>query len=250
MNLPLLPRSAGLALALAFAPLASAQVVLDAFTQPDGTFAGSYVQKYNSSAVWTIQGNTLWVQASNQYAALVWPSHTLSDIGDSFSIDIDINPSSFAHNGGLAVWKTATADGFSAANRAFEPRFDWTPNGGAYSFVSDNFNAAISGDATGWATLTVSLTGRTASDTLLTATLSGAGFTTLVNDFTVTGWLDPLYVGPSAFQGAGGNVRFDNFTFTSGSAIPEPSTYAALCGAAALGLAVWRRRRATRVTAY
>lgn len=38
----------------------------------------------------------------------------------------------------------------------------------------------------------------------------------------------------------GGLVHADNFSV---SAIPEPSTYAALAGAAALGLAVWRRRR-------
>ena len=43
-----------------------------------------------------------------------------------------------------------------------------------------------------------------------------------------------------------GSVYADNFSV---SAIPEPSTYAALAGAAALGLAVWRRRRAQAPTA-
>jgi hypothetical protein len=58
----------------------------------------------------------------------------------------------------------------------------------------------------------------------------------------------------SSFDGSGKLQFFDN---TSGltptvfldnislatSAIPEPSTYAAICGAAVLGLAVWRRKR-------
>lgn len=35
------------------------------------------------------------------------------------------------------------------------------------------------------------------------------------------------------------------FTGSTASAIPEPSTYAALAGVAALGLVAWRRRRAT-----
>jgi hypothetical protein len=44
----------------------------------------------------------------------------------------------------------------------------------------------------------------------------------------------------TALQGAGTDVRAD---LASVSAIPEPSTYAAIFGAAALGFAVWRRRR-------
>jgi len=39
------------------------------------------------------------------------------------------------------------------------------------------------------------------------------------------------------------SIRFDNFTLT---AIPEPSTFAALAGAGVLGLAAFRRRRSAR----
>jgi hypothetical protein len=42
---------------------------------------------------------------------------------------------------------------------------------------------------------------------------------------------------------SGGQTVFDNITLTA-SAIPEPSTYAAIAGAAMLGLALWRRKRA------
>lgn len=41
---------------------------------------------------------------------------------------------------------------------------------------------------------------------------------------------------------ASGTVRLDNLSFTA-TAIPEPSAYAAVAGALALGLAAWRRRR-------
>lgn len=40
-----------------------------------------------------------------------------------------------------------------------------------------------------------------------------------------------------------GDVGFGTLTVSAVSAIPEPSTYAALFGAAALGLAAWRRRQ-------
>ncbi len=43
--------------------------------------------------------------------------------------------------------------------------------------------------------------------------------------------------------GAAFRISFDSITL---AAIPEPSAYAAMAGALALGLAVWRRRNATR----
>jgi hypothetical protein len=49
-------------------------------------------------------------------------------------------------------------------------------------------------------------------------------------------------VGFGTISGVTGN--FDNFTLTQTSAIPEPSTYAALAGLAAFGLVCVRRRRA------
>jgi hypothetical protein len=42
-----------------------------------------------------------------------------------------------------------------------------------------------------------------------------------------------------------GSMFADNFSV---SAIPEPSTYAAMAGAAALGLAFWRRRKSRNAT--
>jgi hypothetical protein len=48
------------------------------------------------------------------------------------------------------------------------------------------------------------------------------------------------------FEGTGGNGSIGVFEVTATSAIPEPSTYAALVGAGVLGLALFRRRRASR----
>lgn len=60
------------------------------------------------------------------------------------------------------------------------------------------------------------------------------------------GWAAGAVLG-SADQGGGWGSLPSNFQFavtaTELTAIPEPSTYAAIAGAAMLGLAAWRRRR-------
>lgn len=59
---------------------------------------------------------------------------------------------------------------------------------------------------------------------------------TQITDWTIGGGTTPTL----AFR-----MTLDNLK-VSASAIPEPSTYAAVAGALVLGLAVWRRRSATR----
>lgn len=65
---------------------------------------------------------------------------------------------------------------------------------------------------------------------------------TIVN--TNGGWgLSDLTPGDTlTFAMAGNSFTFDSTVFTSVSAVPEPSTCAALVGVAALGLVGWRRR--------
>lgn len=82
------------------------------------------------------------------------------------------------------------------------------------------------------------------------ATPTGSSFTLGASDSTG----GTLISSPSLYASIYNNTTFnnrndyrtrsiDNFSVST-TAIPEPSTYAALGGLAALGLAVWRRRRA------
>lgn len=74
----------------------------------------------------------------------------------------------------------------------------------------------------------------------------------------VSGGFDIHLVGNSGYDseiGSGdgptlglGDVSIDNFVGTNLSAVPEPSTYAALFGACALGFAAWRRRQRRAAT--
>lgn len=68
--------------------------------------------------------------------------------------------------------------------------------------------------------------------------LTSIAATSLV-EFRIYGW---------GGTGSTGNLRLDDLTVNGSatSAIPEPSTYAAIAGACALGAAVWQRRRRSK----
>ncbi|ACB74999.1 PEP-CTERM sorting domain-containing protein [Opitutus terrae] len=221
-----------------------AQVVLDDFSS--NQFATSYAQKSGATS-WNVVGGQAQPETANSYSAFAWTEATLTNVGDSFSIDLMVQAVLPGQNGGLAVWASSTAYTNPAIDRLFEPRLSYTGNG--YEFTSEFNNqdgyliSALSGTPGFSPTLTVSVTDRTASSTTLTATLSGPGFDQLSHAYTFD-FTNPLYVGPSAWQATGGSTYFDNFTYTT-SAVPEPSTYAAIAGAAALGFAAWRRRGRT-----
>ena len=71
---------------------------------------------------------------------------------------------------------------------------------------------------------------------------SGAGSTMPVT-FNLNGLVtDHLILGIPAQDFVGGWTMMTEATFTT-SAIPEPSTYAAIAGAMGLGVAVWRKRK-------
>lgn len=147
----------------------------------------------------------------------------------------------------------------------------WSSAGHASGLVADGFNFAVS---------TVGKSGISVS---FDAAYTGAGPTSLTlavsfdnSNFTTTGfpsvlentWTAGSYQSGSTFNYPagfffgdsmlsdrsiiyfkvnagipnGGALQIDNFTV---SAIPEPSTYAALAGLGALGLACWRRRQKT-----
>jgi len=89
--------------------------------------------------------------------------------------------------------------------------------------------------------------------TAVTRTLSLAGSTWNTLNFApsanISVGLAAILTGPTITgfgiykTASSGSTRFDNFTIT---AIPEPSTFAALAGAGVLGLAAFRRRRSAR----
>lgn len=75
------------------------------------------------------------------------------------------------------------------------------------------------------------------------------GFTTAIQALSILGPFNPAAVEAMVITGDtfGGTARF-NFSFdnlAAVSAIPEPSTYAAIFGLLALGLVAYRRRRAS-----
>lgn len=220
---------------------AVAQTVLDDFSTDK--FSTDYVQKSVSPFTnhgWSVTGGQLQPDsvAAGGYSAFVWTSNSLANAGDWMSIDVSVDSSASDHNGGLSVWKSIDA---GTSDRAVEPRVSFNST---YGFVGDTWSSSVASESvTGPLTLKVTLNGHDASDTFITASLSNAGGLIDTHDFTISGFTGPIFVGPSAWQASAGNVAFDNLTYYSASAVPEPSTYAALVGAAALGAAAWRRRR-------
>ncbi len=81
-----------------------------------------------------------------------------------------------------------------------------------------------------------------------TSSFTGGGFTTVY--FPLTSWDATDFADIVRWKIGGGGVGTDAFRMSidhlalTASAIPEPSTYAALFGAAVLGFAFWRRRTA------
>jgi len=233
----------GLALA---APTIHAQtpVILDDFSTDK--FATSYVQKDVPGfgpGGWVVTGGLLQPESTSGsvggYAAFVWTSNALQNVGDSFSIDLLVAPLASGANAGFSIWTSNTA----TFDRVSEPRL---ASDQGYSFLGDasgDFWFDSVRDVSGPATLTITLTGRTATDTLISLNLSDTnGVLDWRPNEVISGYVGSLYVGPSAYAASGGNVAFDNLTFTA-AAVPEPATYAALFGLMALGLGLWRHAK-------
>lgn len=188
----------------------SAQVLntFDAFESPNTTFVGS----------WAANGDT----TSGDTAPIA-----------TFSQDVG----SYVFDGGLN-------DDTSGVYYFFDTAMDVSGS----SLLS--ISAQLLGGNTA-ATFQVTLfdnTGGSATAVFSTSDFVGSTFVTGTATLTTTTAFNATDVGSFVITGATLNgvdtlsLKIDELT-ASASAIPEPSTYAALAGVGALGLAAWRRRR-------
>ena len=112
------------------------------------------------------------------------------------------------------------------------------------TFAAPNtLNSVTSGDVVFYATGDTALTYLTSGDVI---TLSAGYLSYTGSPNTSAGYLGSLPANGyyNTFITDGSNTYASNLG--SGSAVPEPSTYAMFAGMGVLGFAVWRRRRTVR----
>ena len=134
--------------------------------------------------------------------------------------------------------------------------FTFTPASGfSLSMDSLTFGAFAGGSSTRSFYVFSSLSGFTTADPLLSVTYSASG--TVINNYSITLSGMPAYqnvTGPVEFRiydqagGTSSSIEIGNNIILNGtvSAIPEPSTYAALVGGFSLTIVALRRRRPAR----
>jgi hypothetical protein len=155
-------------------------------------------------------------------------------------------------NGGNAI--SVGLDSSSSLFLDFTTALGATGTRGNFRFIVQNgsqlyvSNSVYANNGSGTATLsgsallneTWAFYNPTASDLRLnTASFSAQSF----NDITAVGFAWTVNNFSGNINGGDAQFGVDRFTFAATTAIPEPSTYAALAGLAALGLVMWRRRR-------
>jgi hypothetical protein len=140
-----------------------------------------------------------------------------------------------------------------------DPANAWTLNSGTFTFnvpvgaANSRIEIAISGtgvnfnEAAGFGTANT-FSGSTGSMSLSSGDveaptfLAGNNYNVEIRFLSGTDYQDiGLAVGQTAGSAFGAALYDSHLSFTI-QAVPEPSTYAAFAGAAALGLAFWRRR--------
>jgi uncharacterized protein len=170
------------------------------------------------------------------------------------------------------VSSTSTTDQSNASNRAIGLRQTGSFGDPGAAFVFNFNSSGVTVSAINFDLMMLSVQTRSTSFTI------DYGLGSSPNSFTSLGtWTDPgafgttsitlssglaglsnqsnvqfriVTIGGSTGSGTRDSIGLDNFAMSySASAIPEPSTYAAIIGACALGVAAWQRRRKSQPAA-
>ncbi len=172
------------------------------------TFGQSFILTTNGTA--TQGGTAAWGYDGNIDGAAIAS-------GANMPISFNFTVASSAGITSAITWKVYFRGGSFANNGEHQIATGTVPGNGASTAVSGSGSYAFTTGATTSETyrayLEVDFTANTAANNTISVSMANSGF-------------------------GGGGISLNV------SAIPEPSTYAAIAGAAMLGLAVWRRRRA------
>jgi len=237
----------GLLLGLRPAPAFAAEAVNETFAGP----TLSPALELSSAGTFSYNGVATNTSNSRQYIRTVANDHNAFD----FSLAVTFTVPTDGGGAGMAFigFGSGTPDDgfygepleslyFRSSTNNFESGFLRPSINSATGQVSELTILGYPGPGTHRALLTKA--GDTISFSLDALSFTGpfsADYSTTVSQMTSLSFLNSsnsrLFVGSEST-----GVTFDSFVLTT-SAIPEPGTYTALAGIAALGLAAWRRRR-------
>ncbi len=232
--------------ATAFAFTAGAQTVVDDFSANHIGANYTLMTAFDTTTV-TVSSGTLQLENDSYYGSYIWngPGNTglaLMNVGDTVSIQLQVTA---GDEGGLRLWKTNTpAANVSqlSSGQLVDARYTTAMDGGnIHGIFLNNDNGSIyqglDGAPTGFSTLTIAITDKTATDTTISFLFSGTGFAPISGSDTYA-FTGPIYFGPSLYSST---VQYDNLTFT---VIPEPAMCAAAAGLVAMVRVLRRRGRA------
>jgi len=222
-----------------FSTTAFGQVILDDFST-DNKLKYQFAPVFPTTASdgWAVAGGELRPSMEEDTSATwLWnQGEKLSAAGDSVSIRLSLSED--AGTGSFTSIGLFVAADASLVNGHF---VSLDKNGSIWGYNVDG-SSALGAAPSGPVQLTIQRTGQSAGEFVYTTTFSGPGLPIPITD-TFADASPSLLFGPYAGNTAGALVALDNFTFT---AVPEPSTYAAVFGLLALTMGVIRKRAARR----
>lgn len=190
----------------------------------DGSFGSTNTNYSATNATATVSGKTT-------------PSGLNSNASQSFSTFNASSSYTALRNSGQTIARDATLGLIDDVAITFKLSASTVSNSWALALAALDTDGATIGIE---ASKTGAFSGEETDFGSLSVTTSDAGYTT---SFSSMGNTQDLYVRFSASNVTGGTLSLDNVGF-SATAVPEPSTYAAIFGVIAIAFAIVRRRRA------